>query len=82
MAAALVKERNAPSNDPYSILDRNREPVIAELAFNRDSGLWIFHRLREKRTPNHVTVGFQTMEQIMEKPIDLIELISIFGRKK
>lgn len=82
LRSALVSERGAPVSDPLSVLDRNKDPVVAELAFNRESGMWNFHRLREKRIPNHITVGFQTNEQIMERPLDIPELMSLFGAKK
>jgi hypothetical protein len=82
LRAALIAERGAPASDPFSVLEKNRDPVIAELAFNRESGRWIFHRLREKLTPNHISVGFQTMEQIMERPLETSELMTLFGKNQ
>ncbi len=82
LKAALIQERGADARDPLAVLDRQSEPVVAELGFNRSSGLWVFHCLRSKRLPNHVTVGFQTMEQMMETPLELPELIQLFRPKK
>ena len=76
---ALVAEKGAPASDPLSYLDKNR--VIVELAFNRDTGCWIFECIRTKLNPNHITVGFQTMEQMMETPITIQELKQHFSRK-
>lgn len=82
LAAALVRERGGGGeSEPLALLDRGREPVVAELAFNRETGQWVFHRLREKRTPNHVTVGFNVMEQMMERPLELAELITRWQKK-
>jgi hypothetical protein len=69
-------------HDPLSALDRQREATVVELGFNRSSGQWVFHCLRSKRLPNHVTVGFQTMEQMMENPLELPELAQLFRPKK
>jgi hypothetical protein len=80
---ALVVERNADPNDPLSRLEMQHEPlVVAELTFNRSSGMWSFHRLCAKRMPNHVTVGVQTMEHMMETPLEIGELVSLFRTRK
>ena len=76
-ARALVRERGAPPADPLACLAPGAEPVIAELSYNKRSGRWVFHCLRRKRLPNFVTVAFQTMEQIMDEPITIKELIEI-----
>jgi hypothetical protein len=82
LKAALIQERGADVRDPLAVLDRQRESVVVELGFNRTTGLWVFHCLRSKRLPNHVTVGFQTMEQMMETPLELPHLVELFRPKK
>jgi hypothetical protein len=81
LKAALIQERGADARDPLAVLDRQKEPVVVELGFNRSTGLWVFHCLRSKRLPNHVTVGFQTMEQMMETPLELPELVQLFRKR-
>ncbi len=66
---ALVRERGAPLADPLAPLDGPASAVVMELAFNRDSGRWVFHCLRTKLQPNFISVVFETMQQIAEKPI-------------
>jgi hypothetical protein len=56
LMAALVEQRGASPHDPLSLLNKNQEPVIAEMTFNRETGMWVFHGLRSKRTPNHVRI--------------------------
>ena len=72
---ALVKQRPelaSASNPLITALTpgSSTNPVIAELSFNRHSGMWHFHRLRDK-APNFISVVFQTMEEIMEEPISI-----------
>ncbi len=81
LKTALMQDRGADPSDPFALLDKQREPVVVELGFNPASGQWTFHCLRSKRLPNHITVGFQTMEQMMETPLELAELVQIFGKK-
>jgi hypothetical protein len=78
---ALISERGAPIYDPFSILTMENA-VIAELAFNKSKGMWSFHCLRTKTKPNFITVAFQTLEQIMEAPISVEELIKLARKKE
>jgi hypothetical protein len=64
----------APIMDPLSILDPTSSRVVLELSFNKHSGRWIFHCLRTKLQPNHVSVVFETLCQIAEVPITMDDL--------
>jgi hypothetical protein len=82
LKGALIQGCCASPKDPLAVLGRPHEPVVVELGFNRASGLWVFHCVRSKRLPNHVTVGFQTMEQMVEIAIELPELVQLFQRMR
>ena len=44
-----------------------QKPIIIECCFNRNSGLWIYHKIRADKTdPNHISIVFDTLESIAE----------------
>lgn len=82
LAEALIHERGAPNDDPFSILEGSASRVITELAFNRKTGRWLFECLRTKLQPNHITIVFDTMQQIAEDPITLEDLQTLLNQPK
>lgn len=59
-------------------LKRNRAQVYVETTFDKNAGLWVFCKLRDKEHANHISVIFAVMEQTAEREITLDELMNKF----
>lgn len=73
---SLVEERGAPSKDPCVVLEGG-PGVVVEACFDRQEGQWRYMCLRRKEKPNHVTVVWQTMEQMCEDQVTLEQLVEL-----
>lgn len=50
--------------------------IIIEISFNKKTGKWRFHLIRNKVHPNSIHVIMETMEAIAEDPITIEEVIN------
>lgn len=77
--AIKLKYTNADPQDPMHVCEIT--PVILELSFDKHSGEWIFHKLRNKMEPNFITVAWEIMSEIAEDHVNLTKLIEWMGKE-
>lgn len=72
------EDYNAITND---IRLEQVKVVIAEFVFNKKEGMWRYKHLRpDKDKPNHLTIGFSTMESVIED-VETEEVVSIMSKE-